>query len=254
MTVTKLQERDLAAPVRARLRSLGYTVSEEVGLDGRIADFVGSAGNCAVTVEMKTDVTLALLDQADFWRSRALESWIAVPDAKGSPASTRLLGYRLARDMGLGVMTVRPLDKREHERANAGEDMSAGLLARVTVIHEAHLQSNGDSSRLLSVLTKRHQVEQAGSKLCVRVNKTQTIHQEIRDYLDTMGGSATLERVSKGIGYGMWTILEWAEAASIVEVQLDMRGVDVMLRRVAAGDEEPVTAGTSKSNPRRRVA
>lgn len=254
MTIPKLQERDLAAPVRARLRSLGYKVSEEVTFLGKIADFIGSDDNSDIVVEMKTQVTLDLLAQVEFWKEHTTKRWIAVPVEKGEPTRARLAGYRICREWGIGCLVVNSLDKREQERFNRGEDMSAGLLDRVTVIVEAASDHNVDTRPLASTLTARHQVEQAGSKLCVRVNRTQTAHQEIRDYLDAMGGSATVERTTKHVGISVRLALGWATEASIVGVQLDMREVDIMLRRVPVGDEVPVYAGTSKSNPRRRVA
>ena len=254
MTVAKLQERDLAAPVRARLKSLGYTVSEEVGYLGKIADFIGSDDGADIVVEMKTDVTLDLLAQVEFWKEHTTERWIAVPVEKGKPTRARLAGYRICREWGIGVLVVRPLDKREQERASRGEDLTSGLLDRVTVVVEATSDHIVDTRPLAATLTKRHQVELAGSKLCVRVNRTQTAHEEIRQYLDAMGGSATVERTAKYVGVSTQILIGWATDGSIVGVQLDMRGADITLRRVAVGEEAPVYAGTSKSNPRRRVA
>ena len=254
MTVTKLQERDLATPVRAWLKSQAYSTFEEVGYLGKIADFVGDSDGSLIVVEMKTQVTLDLLAQAEFWNEHVNERWIAVPAEKGEPTRARLAGYRIAREWGIGVLVVRPLDKREQERANRCEDMAAGLLDRIAIPVQAIKAPHVDASEFRAVLRKGHQAELAGSKSCVRVNRTQTIHSEIRDYLDAMGGSATLERVARGVGFGPRTILAWAEAASIVGVQLDMRGADVTLRRVDVGEEAPVYAGTSKSNPRRKVA
>lgn len=99
------RETDLYAPVKALLEEQGYEVKGEVGA----ADIVACRGNEApVIVELKTSFSLSLFHQAIARLAITDAVYVAVPRGPGR-AFLRALrdNTRLARRLGLGVMTVR---------------------------------------------------------------------------------------------------------------------------------------------------
>ena len=103
-----LPETALYAPVKAFLEGQGYAVKGEVGP----ADVVAVRGaEPPVIVELKTAFSLSLLQQGVARQDVTPHVYLAVP----APASRRGHGalranLRLARRLGLGVLTVRPVD------------------------------------------------------------------------------------------------------------------------------------------------
>lgn len=97
-----LRETDLFPPVKALFESEGYTVYSEVeAWEGR-ADVVAVNGPLLVVVELKTTLSLDLLEQAHRWRSHAHYVYVAVPRAK---RRNRFAEYILCQE-GIGLIEV----------------------------------------------------------------------------------------------------------------------------------------------------
>ncbi len=256
----RILERDLGAPVEATLQSQGYIVNKEVKYLGKIADIVAVSVHNLVTFELKTQLTLALLTQAANWTAHVNETWIAVPEElpAGKVSDVRAYGYRICREHGIGVLTVRALSKMEQERANRGEDMGGqpGLIARVTMVVAATCNSYVDTTAFHEILRPEHQTfSEAGTKSGLRVGPFQDMCQSVRDLLQASGGSATLEDVVRRAKRPSKTMVDLLRAKRIPMVRLDGSGLGpVMVRLVKAGEETPVmNERESKSRPPRYV-
>ena len=97
------RESDLYAPIKAYLQRQGYTVKGEVGA----ADVVGMRGDePPLIVELKVSFSLSLFHQAIARLAITDLVYIAVNRPKGKKALKENL--RLARRLGIGLITVRP--------------------------------------------------------------------------------------------------------------------------------------------------
>ena len=103
-----MRETDLYAPVKAFLEAQGYDVKGEIGP----ADVVAIRGDDPpVIVELKTAFSLALIHQGIDRQAVTPHVYLAVPDAGGRRGWTALkANLKLARRLGLGVLTVRLKD------------------------------------------------------------------------------------------------------------------------------------------------
>jgi len=103
-----MQERDLYPPVKALLEGQGYLVKSEVGA----ADVVAVRGTDApVIVELKVSFSLALFHQAVARLAVTDDVYVAVAHRPGKRfASAVKANVKLARRLGLGLMTVRLTD------------------------------------------------------------------------------------------------------------------------------------------------
>jgi len=103
-----MQERDLYPPVKALLEGQGYVVKSEVGA----ADVVAMRGDDApLIVELKVSFSLALFHQAVARLSVTDDVYIAVAHRPGKRfAAAVKANVKLARRLGVGVMTVRTAD------------------------------------------------------------------------------------------------------------------------------------------------
>ncbi|MCK0119254.1 DUF2161 family putative PD-(D/E)XK-type phosphodiesterase [Loktanella sp. F6476L] len=103
-----IREADLYAPVKAYLIRQGYDVKGEVGA----ADVVATRGKeDPVIVELKLGFSLSLFHQGIDRLSVTDLVYVAVPLKTGKPFQRSLKdNIKLARRVGLGVMTVRPRD------------------------------------------------------------------------------------------------------------------------------------------------
>ena len=101
-----MRETDLYAPVKAFLERQGYAVKGEIGP----ADVVALRGDePPVIVELKTGFSLALVHQGIDRQAATPHVYLAVPDADGRRGLAALrANLKLARRLGLGVLTVRP--------------------------------------------------------------------------------------------------------------------------------------------------
>jgi hypothetical protein len=113
-----VQESDLYEPVKAWLEARGWDVYAEVQKEtlGRRADIVAIQKPCIAIVELKTSLSLSLLEQAAGWIGYAHYVWAATPVRK----STRFpLG--LMDRLGVGYLTVRQPSAWERAVARPGE-------------------------------------------------------------------------------------------------------------------------------------
>lgn len=103
-----LRETDLYAPVKAFLEAQGYAVKGEIGP----ADIVAlRGGDPPVIVELKTGFSLALFHQGIDRQAVTPHVYLAVPDVAGRRGRGALVAnLKLARRLGLGVLTVRLAD------------------------------------------------------------------------------------------------------------------------------------------------
>lgn len=112
--MTKPRESDLYAPVKAYLQRQGYAVKGEVGA----ADVVGRRGADLVVVELKLGFSLALFHQGVERLALCDDVYVAVP-AGGKTRALRS-NVKLARRLGLGVLTVRLRDGYVEALADPG--------------------------------------------------------------------------------------------------------------------------------------
>ena len=103
-----MRETDLYPPVKAFLEAQGYAVKAEIGP----ADVVALRGDePPVIVELKTGFSLTLIHQAIDRQAVTPHVYVAVPEARGRRGARALAAnLRLARRLGLGVLTVRAGD------------------------------------------------------------------------------------------------------------------------------------------------
>lgn len=108
MTRAALKETELYPPVKAFLEGQGYVVKAEIGK----ADVVAQRGEePLVIVELKTRFSLALFHQAIERLSLSDAVYVAVPRGAGRGFQKALKeNTRLARRLGVGVLTVRLSD------------------------------------------------------------------------------------------------------------------------------------------------
>lgn len=100
-----MQETELYPPIKAFLEAAGYTVKAEIGA----ADLVAlREGEEPLIVELKTAFSLALFHQGIARLAISDQVYLAVPAGPGRRFQKALAeNVRLARRLGLGVMTVR---------------------------------------------------------------------------------------------------------------------------------------------------
>lgn len=103
-----MQETDLYPPIKTFLEGQGYAVKGEIGP----ADVVALRDDDPpVIVELKTAFSLALLHQGIDRQAVTPHVYLAVPDAGGARGWKALrANLKLARRLGLGVLTVRLSD------------------------------------------------------------------------------------------------------------------------------------------------
>lgn len=98
-----LKESDLFEPVKVLLESHGYTVYSEVkGPEGR-ADIVATHGPELIVVELKTSLSLDLMEQALNWRHHAQRVYVAVPRPK---ARVNYFATTVLHREGIGLILV----------------------------------------------------------------------------------------------------------------------------------------------------
>jgi len=116
--MTKPREADLYAPVKAFLTRQGYDVKGEVGA----VDVMGiRKGDPPVLVELKLAFSLALFHQGIDRLAVTDVVYVAVPEKTGKPAAKALKdNIKLARRVGLGVLTVRLRDGHVTAHADPG--------------------------------------------------------------------------------------------------------------------------------------
>lgn len=113
-----MRETDLYPPVKAFLEDQGYQVKGEIGA----ADVVACrAGEPPLIVELKTGFSLSLFHQGVARLAITDVVYLAVPLGKGRRFQTALKeNVKLARRLGLGVITVRLEDGLVQVHADPG--------------------------------------------------------------------------------------------------------------------------------------
>ncbi|MEM7722324.1 MAG: DUF2161 domain-containing phosphodiesterase [Pseudomonadota bacterium] len=100
-----MRETDLYPPVKAFLEDLGYEVKAEIGPADVMACKDGAA---PIFVELKTAFSLALFHQGLARLAISDSVYLAVPRKPGRPFAKAVVeNTKLARRLGLGLMTVR---------------------------------------------------------------------------------------------------------------------------------------------------
>ncbi len=113
-----MRETELYPPVKAFLEELGYTVKAEIGP----ADVMAlKDGQDPILVELKTGFSLTLFHQAIARQAVSDLVYLAVPRAKTRPFQKALAeNTKLARRLGLGLLTVRLPDGRVEVHCDPG--------------------------------------------------------------------------------------------------------------------------------------
>ena len=135
---TKPKEADLYAPVKAFLQRQGWEVKGEVGA----ADVVGRRGDDIVIVELKTGFSLALLHQGVDRLALTDDVYLAVP-AGGKTKALRN-NVKLARRLGLGVLSVRLRDGHVEALADPGPYAARKIKRRKKALLRAFDRLGGD--------------------------------------------------------------------------------------------------------------
>jgi hypothetical protein len=136
--MSKAREADLYAPVKAYLQRQGYDVKGEVGA----ADVVGRRGGDVVIVELKLGFSLALFHQGIERLAVTDDVYVAVP--AGGKGKALRSNVKLARRLGLGVLTVRARDGFVEALADPGPYSGKKLKKKKTSLLRAFDRLEGD--------------------------------------------------------------------------------------------------------------
>lgn len=106
-----MKEQDLFEPVKGWLENNGYEVFSEVSPRriNRRADVVGKCGKAILIVELKTTLSLELIDQAYYWKRYAHYIYVAIP--KRRKEIPQIIRDYLKKE-GIGLIEV---SLRDHE-------------------------------------------------------------------------------------------------------------------------------------------
>lgn len=259
----KPSERAVAIPLCAYLRAEGWEVFEEVRYrydDTKtafwIADVVALKNGVLVVFEAKAAFSLAVMRQAERWIGLANEVYVVVPGT-GKPANPdHAYGCDKLLAVGIGVLHIRKHTKVEVQSAarRGGLPPPEALV----VEKQSAIRSHAETYRLEAALHPAQasgEFAGAGTKTGERVTKGSLAHKAIREHLDTLPGRvAPLVDVARAVGTSTWVITKWAKDSKIKGVQLDGRELEIVLRRVDEGDEEPLLdARQMKSRPARYI-
>lgn len=139
--MNKPREADLYDPVKAYLTRQGYVVKGEVGA----ADIVGLRGDDLVVVELKLGFSLALFHQGIERLEVTDEVYIVVP--AGAKNKALKSNVKLARRLGLGVLTVRLHDGFVEALADPGPYAARKLKKKKNVLLRAFDRLDGDPNK-----------------------------------------------------------------------------------------------------------
>ena len=136
--MSKAKEADLYGPVKSYLQKQGYEVKGEVGA----ADIVGRRGDDLVVVELKLGFSLALFHQGIERLAVTDDVYLAVP-AGGKTKALRN-NVKLARRLGLGVLTVRLRDGFVEALADPGPYAARKIARKKKTLLRAFDRLEGD--------------------------------------------------------------------------------------------------------------
>jgi len=111
-------EADLAKPLIPWLEAQHWTVYQEVQCRtyGTVADIVALQGNLSWIIEVKRNLTFALIEQAAQWHGSARFVSVAVPSPK-TRAKGRRIAENVLRHMGIGLILISEHDWEEPHHA-----------------------------------------------------------------------------------------------------------------------------------------
>lgn len=135
------KEADLYPPIKAYLQRQGYEVKGEVGA----ADVVGRKGNAVVVVELKVGFSLALFHQGVDRLAMTDDVYVAVP--AGGKTKALKANVKLARRIGLGVITVRLRDGHIEVLADPGPYAARQSKKKKTKLLKAFDRLKGDPNQ-----------------------------------------------------------------------------------------------------------
>ena len=98
----KITETTLGPPVIAYLQAADWTVYQEVLRRGSRADLVATKGPLVWVLELKTSLSLALIEQCEAWVGKASYVSAVVPCGCGGSFTDKIL-----RGFGIGLLRVR---------------------------------------------------------------------------------------------------------------------------------------------------
>jgi hypothetical protein len=139
--MNKPLESDLYGPVKAYLTRQGYDIKGEVG----VADIVGRRDNDVVVVELKLGFSLALFHQGIERLEVTDEVYVAVP--AGAKNKALRSNVKLARRLGLGVLTVRLYDGFVEALADPGPYAARKLKKKKKILLRAFDSLEGDPNK-----------------------------------------------------------------------------------------------------------
>ncbi|MCR8860367.1 hypothetical protein NQ113_24665 [Bacillus pseudomycoides] len=117
--MARLKESDLFEPVKEWLEEQGYEVFSEVSpkyAGNRRADIIGKHGPAIAIVEMKTSLSLELLDQAYFWKRLGHYIYVAIPRrTKQVPVIIK----EFLKKEGIGLLEIDMKSKWIYQREKA---------------------------------------------------------------------------------------------------------------------------------------
>ena len=136
--MSKTREADLYEPVKAYLQRQGFDVKGEVGA----ADVVARRGDDLVVVELKLGFSLALFHQGIERLAVTDDVYLAVP--AGGKGKALRNNVKLARRLGLGVLTVRMRDGFVEALADPGPYAARKIARKKKTMLRAFDRLEGD--------------------------------------------------------------------------------------------------------------
>jgi len=146
----ELSEADMAKRVATWMEEDGWNVHQEVlaNRGQERADIVGTKGGLLRVVEVKKQLSFALIYQGVRWTESANETYLAVPHAKRSDG--RSMAFRIAKQNGLGILIVKSLWPIEEGRISAvtieveaerRDKINPAILKALRPEHKTHAQA-----------------------------------------------------------------------------------------------------------------
>lgn len=221
---TRPVETNLAALMVEHLRTEGFEVYQEVRhSSGRIADIVAVRGDETRVVEVKVNLSFALMEQAEFWLEFATSSCLAAPLPQDARA--RRFACQVCIDRGIGVydlsnlprLVERPkLDWRIGKSFNLTEAHKEGKAPAGTQTGERVSKAQEVRDDVLAFVTENPgcSVATIVSNVSLPLGRTTRAHDELVKQL--RAGDVPGVWVTKGNGV-WWAHLTSAPIAGVVK-------------------------------------
>lgn len=145
------EEEDLRGPVRAFLEARGFTVRDEVWINGRIADlYAYEDGDEPVAVELKLTDWRTAIGQAVAYQLAAVHTYVALPVLHVSKLLRRT---STLRSRNVGLLGVAPPTGGGFQRGDEVDDEAPAEPAGEPEVRE--LVEPGPSDRFLPFLARK---------------------------------------------------------------------------------------------------